>query len=647
MKYQTFNEITFEHQLNNQYHHIVCGNADKSVCDALIIQNMIKKGKKVIYTVPTKTIAYIKYHTLRSKFPEISFGLITGDINTFCPSAMINQVDGSVVIMTQEVLTNYQISKKMDYGFTLEDIGSVIMDECHYITDQSRGNVWETSIIMLHPHIQITMYLTSLANAYKFSLWLNSISTHNIAKSMLMSTFDQYSYLTMHKQHQRYFLNLSHGNEKPYEIIKANNHNNVVKKIVCHRSSIINNLIKNLICHHSLPIICYTFSRKNVKSYAENLSNFLKNQDIHLKKNNNDVLINSIIPYYPEFNDIIHLEEYKTVTRLLQNGIGYHHSGMLPLIREMVEFVVLNGSVDVLFCTDSFPLVNKFSSTIFTEVCKWNVTEFETIPTHVYERLCGESKVIYHCSDIYQLPSKVEYVNLLSLKPMKIVSRLHITIEYILDFIRHGLSKDEILQFFMKGLCVRKRDEILLKIDEIVSYGILDGFIHDDSMILSLTKKGILSSKLTEISLPFIDIMDDFCKLTTIEMICTLSRFTEIHCKKKIDTLSYSSNVVIDVQKYDKYDKNKYQVPLSSLSIVHVIYQWMVIGDDAITSFIEILLPSFGIFVGDFVKCVRKIVAISKELLLILEDIDDLHFKLQKIECILMKNVCNNVSLYY
>ena len=56
------------------------------------IQKYIEDGQKVIYTTPIKALSNQKFHDFSQKFPEISFGLFTGDIKT--------NPDADVLIMT-------------------------------------------------------------------------------------------------------------------------------------------------------------------------------------------------------------------------------------------------------------------------------------------------------------------------------------------------------------------------------------------------------------------------------------------------------------------------------------------------------------------------------------------------------------------
>ena len=50
------------------------------------IDYFTNQGKKVVYTTPIKALSNEKFHDLQNKFPEVSFGLLTGDIK-FNPEA--------------------------------------------------------------------------------------------------------------------------------------------------------------------------------------------------------------------------------------------------------------------------------------------------------------------------------------------------------------------------------------------------------------------------------------------------------------------------------------------------------------------------------------------------------------------------------
>ena len=67
------------------------------------IEYWVSKGKKVVYTSPIKALSNQKFHEFTNKFPDISFGLLTGDIK-YNPEA-------DVLIMTTEILRNTLFQK--------------------------------------------------------------------------------------------------------------------------------------------------------------------------------------------------------------------------------------------------------------------------------------------------------------------------------------------------------------------------------------------------------------------------------------------------------------------------------------------------------------------------------------------------------
>jgi antiviral helicase SKI2 len=133
--------------------------------------------KKVIYTSPIKALSNQKYHEFSRKFAPlgISVGLCTGDIKTN-PTA-------DLLIMTAEILNNrlfsIQSSANLSFEMNIEtELAAVIMDEVHYINDESRGHVWEQTILTLPPHIQMIMLSATLDGPERFADWIQSTRPH-------------------------------------------------------------------------------------------------------------------------------------------------------------------------------------------------------------------------------------------------------------------------------------------------------------------------------------------------------------------------------------------------------------------------------------------------------------------------------------
>ena len=109
------------------------GTGKTAVAHYIITKNL-KRGKKTIYTSPLKALANDKLREFRRIYGKENVGLLTGStkINTNAP----------IQIMTTEIYNNQ--SSELDKNS--RNIGTVIFDEAHYISDPERGNAWENAI---------------------------------------------------------------------------------------------------------------------------------------------------------------------------------------------------------------------------------------------------------------------------------------------------------------------------------------------------------------------------------------------------------------------------------------------------------------------------------------------------------------------
>lgn len=53
------------------------------------------------------------------------------------------------------------------------------------------------------------------------------------------------------------------------------------------------------------------------------------------------------------------LPQITNMRNLLSRGIGVHHGGLLPIVKEIVELLFARGLVKVLFATETFAMVRE------------------------------------------------------------------------------------------------------------------------------------------------------------------------------------------------------------------------------------------------------------------------------------------------
>ncbi|GCE17853.1 DEAD/DEAH box helicase [Dictyobacter kobayashii] len=131
-----------------------------------------QKKQRVIYTTPLKALSNQKYRDLRELYGADAVGLVTGDI--------VERSRASIVIMTTEVYRNMLLEEGGEYGYnsgpsTLTDVGYVVFDELHYLSDVGRGPVWEEAIICSPPHVQLVGLSATVSNAEDLASWISRV----------------------------------------------------------------------------------------------------------------------------------------------------------------------------------------------------------------------------------------------------------------------------------------------------------------------------------------------------------------------------------------------------------------------------------------------------------------------------------------
>ncbi|KNC72414.1 hypothetical protein SARC_15028, partial [Sphaeroforma arctica JP610] len=78
---------------------------------------------------------------------------------------------------------------------------------------------------------------------------------------------------------------------------------------------------------------------------------------------------------------------------LLTRGIGVHHAGLLPIIKEMVEMLFARGLVKVLFATETFAMgVNMPARcVVFDQVRKFDTGGHRNLLPGEYIQMAGRA----------------------------------------------------------------------------------------------------------------------------------------------------------------------------------------------------------------------------------------------------------------
>jgi superfamily II RNA helicase len=567
-------------------------------------------GKKVIYTTPIKALSNQKFYDFSNKYKNISIGLITGDIKT--------NPDADVLIMTTEILLNklFQIKSynelkvpesSISFEMDIEsELGCVVFDEIHMINDAARGHVWEQCIMLLPKQIQIIGLSATLDNPERFALWLENKGVHNdnpekivylASKKDRAVPLTHYGFITTTSGIFKAIKDKSVQEEiksminKPFilqnakglfdeiqytkmnKMMKLFENNNIRVK----RQHVLNQVTKHLVDNEMLPALCYVFSRKQLEVCANEVTTNLLEFD-----NKTPYIIDRecehIIRKLPNYQEYLNLPEYVNMVTLLRKGIAIHHSGVTPVLREMVELLFAKGFIKLLFCTETMSVgINMpVKTTIFTDVCKFDGENNRMLYSHEYTQAAGRAgrlglDVVGHVIHLNNLFRNVEtmtsYKTMMSGKPPTLKSKFKISYNLLLNLI--DIGDNNFINFARKSMVKEDLDNELKEIYYAISkeHAELDILeqslktirtpitIVDEYLKLIETQKTVVNKKRKEIERQIENIRDQYVNLE-FDKIKVANYNQKL---KKIDDLQEQYNFV------EKYIDNNVQTIITLL----------------------------------------------------------------------------------
>lgn len=531
------------------------------------------KGKRTIYTSPIKALSNEKFYAFTQKYPHISVGLITGDIKC--------NPDADVLIMTTEILLNklYQLKSnspiiKSSISFEMDianELGCVVFDEIHFINDESRGSVWEQTIMMLPPHVQMVGLSATLDNPERFAYWLENKGDTTIKsekevfltrKLVRAVPLIHYSFITVPnginkaikdkaiQEEIRNATNKAFIIQDEKGVFNDNQYKNVSKMLTLFdkhdvrvkRQHVLNKVAEYLVEKEMLPALCYVFSRKQLEKCAEEMTTNLLEFDSKVPYIV-DRECEQIIRKLPNYEEYLHLPEYVNTVKLLRKGVGIHHAGLLPILREITELLFARGFIKILFCTETMSVgINlPVKTTIFTDINKFNGEILRTLYAHEYTQAAGRAgrlgldKVghVIHLNNLFRNVDSVNYKQMMNGKPQTLTSKFKISYNMLLNLIQNG---DNNLVNFAKKSMVK---------------GDIDNQIKETNNKLLQLNSELENIKQCCISLRTpINIIEEFTQLHK-------NRLTSVNKKRK--DIERHLQQINDNYKYVEQDKTTYQ----------------------------------------------------------------------------------------
>ena len=302
----------------------------KSLVAVSLAFKALAEGKRFVWTCPIKALVSEKFFDLCRLFGPEKVGLATGD-------GSVNR-DAPITVCTAEILSNMLLSDG-----NRSDIDAVCMDEFHYYGDRERGIAWQLPLLIA-PDVQYLLMSATLGDTTRIAQDLESRGPRPVAH--VLGTHRpvpldwRYSEVPLHEE----VLELCRRGESPIYL-------------VCFSQRACAEQAQKLL---SLDLV----GKETRKRIAEHLET---------------VRFDS--PYGKDFS------------RVLRQGVGMHHAGLLPKYRLLVEKLAQEGLLAVVCGTDTLGVgVNvPIRSVVFTQLCKYDGDKTRILSAREFHQIAGRA----------------------------------------------------------------------------------------------------------------------------------------------------------------------------------------------------------------------------------------------------------------
>ena len=415
------------------------GTGKTLIAEYMIDQCLRKLNKHVIYTAPIKALSNQKYRDFVNQYGLETVGLLTGDvaINPHAP----------VLIMTTEIYRNMLLS---DDPIIL-NVAYVIFVYIHFMNDPERGTAWEEAILFSPASTRFLCLSATIPNVKEFSSWMQTLKDHPV---------ETVHYATRAVPLSHYVFDAHRGLIERSELPSYMNW--LHKKKKRKKSKRFPSVSAGSVVMHvkdKLPALVFSFSRRQCEREAVRLgkrSDFIKEEQVRSR----------ILHAFRKklSSEIQELESSKSLLIALSKGIGFHHAGLLPQQRELVEELFSERLIQVLFATETFSVgVNMPARTVILNgLRKFDGKRFRPLRSKEYFQMAGragrrgidDAGFVITIPDQPQLVEKLYQISEADKEP--ILSQFQLSFNTVLNMLML-FSEDEINVLLRKNFYVYHR----------------------------------------------------------------------------------------------------------------------------------------------------------------------------------------------
>lgn len=392
----------------------------KTVVAEFAIYLAMSRGETAIYTAPIKALSNQKFRDFRAIYGAGRVGLLTGDLVVWpgespwwsgvterglksvkgsgggdahptTRASMAETPGGQVLVMTTEVARNMLVQDRDSF----REVGCLIFDEVHYLADPERGTAWEESILLAPVHVPLVCLSATVGNVDEVAEWISTTG-----REVALVESDERSVPLKHRYYTngRLYPLLDGRNRLPASAPaltrprgrRGNGRGASAARISdAEFASPPPDVVEALRKAGLLPAIYFFFGRKVVEFAAESCQrlNLLSHSEAMEVRR---LVDERLLGLPDEDRNLLQVARLKS---LLPKGIGFHHAGLLPPLKSLVEDLLAAGILRVVFATDTLALgINvPARSVVVAEMTKFDGQVRRLLSSGEYRQLTGRA----------------------------------------------------------------------------------------------------------------------------------------------------------------------------------------------------------------------------------------------------------------
>lgn len=348
---------------------IPTASGKSAVAYVCMLQKILRsEGLRGIYVVPLKALAKEKFTEIKKMCAELNLtcSLAVGDRG----SEIGSLDDWDVLVCTSERLDSLIRSR----GSFLDTVGCIVVDEFHLIDDHGRGPTLEIIISRVkhqNPSCQIIALSATIGNADKIAKWLDAklVTSEWRPVELRSGTFSDLN-LKIHRVEGK------DPTELPEPRTIDGNPNHMLRA-----------LISDTILDNGQALV-FVNSRASAQKEARELSKHLIRE---ARAGNPQMAEGSITLWGEVSSKLENVNESTSMGRALcecvAGGVGFHHAGLSPRQRDIIEESFKEGSLVALVATPTLAQGINLPSrrVIVRDYRRWNSVAGGSMPVRAME----------------------------------------------------------------------------------------------------------------------------------------------------------------------------------------------------------------------------------------------------------------------